>query len=111
MDAVADWFVYEHDAAPSGPWSTEVICRAILEGRLAQDIWVAAPSGNRWLRALDVPVIARGAFGAKTASERTLSESSPSARSATMMMPLLEERWPDEDPAPTDPCLPPIGIP
>lgn len=67
---MADWYVFQHDAEPLGPWSTEVIAQAILEGRLAPDIWVAAPGGPRWLRALDVPFIARLVEGLPTKPRR-----------------------------------------
>jgi hypothetical protein len=55
---LADWYVYQHDAAPLGPLSTELLADAILNGRLSPETWVAAPGGPRWIRALDVPVIA-----------------------------------------------------
>ena len=54
---MADWYVYQHDGDPLGPWSTDTVADAILAGKLAPDVWVAAPGGPRWLRALDVPVI------------------------------------------------------
>ena len=70
---MADWYVYQHDGDPLGPWSTEAIADAILAGKLAPDVWVAAPGGPRWLRALDVPVIERLASGIPT--KRTRRES------------------------------------
>ena len=56
---MADWYVYQHDAAPLGPLSTELLADAILACRISPETWVAAPGGPRWIRALDVPVIAR----------------------------------------------------
>lgn len=56
---MADWYVFQHDGEYLGPWTTEVVANAILSGKLGPDVWVAAPGGPRWLRALDVPVIAR----------------------------------------------------
>lgn len=56
---MADWYVYQHDAAPLGPISTELLSDAILAGRISPESWVAAPGGPKWIRALDVPVIAR----------------------------------------------------
>ncbi|MBX3258500.1 MAG: hypothetical protein KF782_02200 [Labilithrix sp.] len=58
MSEWSDWFVYRVDGAPVGPLSTKAVAEAILAGRLPPDCWVAAPGGTRWLRALDVPVIA-----------------------------------------------------
>jgi hypothetical protein len=67
---VADWYVYQHDGDPLGPWSTAAIADAILAGKLAPDVWVAAPGGPRWLRALDVPVIGRLVEGIPTKPTR-----------------------------------------
>jgi hypothetical protein len=67
---VADWYVYQHDGDPLGPWSTDSIADAILAGKLAPDVWVAAPGGPRWLRALDVPVIGRLVDGIPTKPRR-----------------------------------------
>lgn len=46
------------------------MAEAILAGRLAPDVWVAAPGGPRWLRALDVPVIGRLVDGIPTKPRR-----------------------------------------
>jgi len=67
---LADWYVYQHDGDPLGPWSTDTVAEAILAGRLAPDVWVAAPGGPRWLRALDVPVIGRLVDGIPTKPRR-----------------------------------------
>jgi hypothetical protein len=67
---LADWYVYQHDGDPLGPWSTATIADAILAGKLAPDVWVAAPAGPRWLRALDVPVIGRLVEGIPTKPKR-----------------------------------------
>lgn len=67
---MAEWYVYQHDGDPLGPWATEAVAEAILAGRLAPDVWVAAPGGPRWLRALDVPVIARLVDGIPTRPRR-----------------------------------------
>jgi hypothetical protein len=56
---LAVWYVYRHEGQHLGPLSTEDVADAILGGRLAPDVWVAAPGGPRWLRALDVPVISQ----------------------------------------------------
>ncbi len=58
-DGLPHWYVYQHDGDPLGPWSTNTIATEILAGKLAPDVWVAAPGGPRWLRARDVPVISR----------------------------------------------------
>lgn len=67
---MADWYVYQHDADPLGPWSTDTVAEAILAGKLTPDVWVAAPGGPRWLRALDVPVIGRLVEGVATKPRR-----------------------------------------
>jgi hypothetical protein len=67
---LADWYVYQHDGDPLGPWSTDAVANAILAGKLAPDVWVAAPGGPRWLRALDVPVIGRLVEGIPTRPRR-----------------------------------------
>lgn len=67
---MADWYVYQHDGDPLGPWSTDAVANEILAGRLAPDVWVAAPGGPRWLRALDVPVIGRLVDGVPTKPRR-----------------------------------------
>jgi hypothetical protein len=67
---LADWYVYQHDGEPLGPWSTDSVADAILAGKLAPDVWVAAPGGPRWLRALDVPVIGRLVEGIPTRPRR-----------------------------------------
>ncbi len=67
---MADWYVYQHDGDPLGPWSTDAVAEAILAGKLAPDVWVAAPGGPRWLRALDVPVIAGLVEGLPTRPRR-----------------------------------------
>lgn len=56
---MAEWYVFQHDGDYLGPWTTEVVANAILAGKLGQDVWVAAPGSPRWVRALDVPAIAR----------------------------------------------------
>ncbi len=67
---MADWYVYQHDGDPLGPWSTDSVAESILAGKLAPDVWVAAPGGPRWLRALDVPVIGRLVDGIPTKPRR-----------------------------------------
>lgn len=67
---MADWYVYQHDGDPLGPWTTDAVANAILASKLAPDVWVAAPGGPRWLRALDVPVIAGLVEGLPTRPRR-----------------------------------------
>jgi hypothetical protein len=116
---LADWYVYEHDGDHRGPWSTERIAEAILTGEIGQDAWVAAPGGSRWVRALDVPVIASLVDGLPTRPRRRDSGlrlapgyASPDYLSTVMMVkddeiaPASAERDTPEAP-PTDRCLPP----
>lgn len=115
---MADWYVYQHDADPVGPWPTEVIAEAILAGRLSPEIWIAAPGGPRWLRALDVPVIARLVEGVPTRPRRdsglrivplsfTPDTGRPAFGSTVMMVKDDEVELTEEEPPPTDPSLPP----
>lgn len=94
---MADWYVYQHDGDPLGPWSTDTVADAILAGKLAPDVWVAAPGGPRWLRALDVPVIGQLVEGIPTRPRRdsglrlmpgafTTNDSGSPAFGSTMMM-------------------------
>jgi hypothetical protein len=55
----SEWFVYRIDGPPIGPLTTQAVAEAVLAGNLPPDCWVAAPGTTRWLRALDVPVIAK----------------------------------------------------
>jgi hypothetical protein len=68
--ALADWYVFQHDGDYLGPWPTSVVAGAILGGKLGPDVWVAAPGGLRWLRALDVPAIARLVEGGEIGPRR-----------------------------------------
>ena len=67
---MADWYVYQHDGDPLGPWPTEKVAEEILSGRLSPDVWVAAPGGARWLRALDIPAIGQLVEGIPTPPRR-----------------------------------------
>jgi hypothetical protein len=113
---VADWFVYQHDGEFVGPWPTETVAHEILNGNLGPEVWVAAPGGERWVRAMDIPVIARlidavptrpkrrdsGMFlTAKRPPAKTLDDVDSAA--ATLRMPTLRS----EDETPTDPGVPP----
>jgi hypothetical protein len=67
---LADWYVYQHDGDPLGPWSTDAVAEAILAGKLTPDVWVAAPGAAHWLRALDVPSIGALVEGIPTKPRR-----------------------------------------
>jgi hypothetical protein len=56
---MADWFVYQAGGAHLGPYSSERVAQGIITGQFPEAIYVGAPGGARWLRAMDVPVIAR----------------------------------------------------
>lgn len=62
--------MFHYDGEYLGPWTTEVVANAILSGKLGHDAWVAAPGGPRWVRALDVPDIARLVESAPTRPKR-----------------------------------------
>ena len=119
---MADWYVFQHDAPALGPWSTEVIAEAILTGKLAPDVWVAVPGGDRWVRALDVPVIAQRIEGVSTRRPRRDSglrvmpgvyQQNPHMASTVMMVKddeadlVPSEFEGEEDAPPTEPSLPP----
>jgi hypothetical protein len=100
---LADWYVFRHDGPPLGPWPSEQIADAILRGELSPDAWIAAPVGRRWLRALDVPVIAQRVSGVPTrrrdSGMRFIGK--PSFHGTAMMV------TGGEDDALTEPTLPP----
>jgi hypothetical protein len=113
---VADWYVYQHDGEYLGPWPTDAVAVAILSGKLGADVWVAAPGGQRWQRALDIPVIARLVEGGSVRRKRRDSglrlmpqalpraaQSPEDAESAaqTLKMPVI--RFAEEEPTPTPP--------
>ena len=110
---MADWYVYQHDGEHLGPWPTETVAHEILNGKLGPDIWVAAPSGERWVRAMDVPVIARLVEAVPTKPRRrdsgmflkTLDDVESAAQ--TLKMPAVGT---DIEP-PTDPGMAPISPP
>lgn len=64
--ASPQWFIYREDGPPIGPLPTELVADAILAGTFAPDVLVAAPGGTKWLKALDVPNIARLIQGTPT---------------------------------------------
>ena len=120
---MSDWYVYQHDGAHFGPWSTEHIAQEILAGRLSSEVWVAAPGGPRWLRALDVPAISRVTSGALTPRRRrdsglrivpgafTQTALNQPSFGSTVMMVRDDELDFDGDAKPTDRGLPPTPGP
>lgn len=63
---MAIWYVQRADGAHEGPLETEAVAEAVLAGRLSETALIAAPGGDRWVRAIDVPVVARAVSGAET---------------------------------------------
>jgi hypothetical protein len=108
---VADWYVYQHDGDYLGPWPTETVAHEILNGKLGPDVWVAAPGSERWVRAMDIPVIARLIEAVPTRPKRrdsgmfvkTLDDVESAAQ--TLKLPAILS---DEEP-PTDPGMPSIA--
>jgi hypothetical protein len=83
---MADWLVYQEGGAHLGPFSAEVIAQGIAEGRLPQGIFVALPGGPRWLRAIDLPLLAElvKAAAAKPLVDGARAKPDMSAFAATM---------------------------
>lgn len=110
---MVDWYVYQHDGAYLGPWPTETVAHEILSGNLGPDVWVAAPGSERWVRALDIPVIARLIEGVPTKPRRRDSgmflktQDDIESAAQTLRLPAIH---PDED-LPTDPGMPPPSPP
>lgn len=106
---MADWYVYQHDGEYLGPWPTETVAHEILNGKLGPDVFVAAPGGERWVRAMDIPVIARVIEAVPTKPKRresgmflrTLDDVESAAQ--TLRLPAIRP----EDDIPTDPGMPP----
>ena len=71
---MSDWYVYREEGEPIGPWSTAQVAEAVLDGTLSPEAWVAAPGGSKWLRALDVPVIAQLVDGIPTRQVRVSNQ-------------------------------------
>ena len=116
---MADWYVYQDDGEPLGPWTTEAVAESILAGKFSPEIWVAPPGGARWLRALDVPVIARlvegiptrprlgrGDAGLRPVPGTFTSEAGQPVFGATMMIVGDHELERQEEPATTRKGLP-----
>jgi hypothetical protein len=65
-DGWGRWFVYQPDGPPVGPLTAKAVAEAILVGTFPPDVWVMAPHGAKWLRAMDVPAIAQHATSVPT---------------------------------------------
>jgi hypothetical protein len=108
---LADWFVYQHDGDYLGPWPTETVAHEILNGKLGPEVYVAAPGGERWVRAMDIPVIARLIDGLPTMPKPKRRDSGMFLRTsddvdsaaATLRMPAIRS----EEDIKTDPGMPP----
>lgn len=108
---MADWYVYQHDGDYLGPWPTDTVAHEILNGKLGADVWVAAPGGERWVRAMDIPIIARLIEAVPTRPKRrdsgmflrTLDDVESAAQ--TLKLPAIA----GDDETPTDPGMPPIS--
>ena len=110
---MADWYVYQHDGDYLGPWPTETVAHEILNGKLGSEVWVAAPGGERWVRAVDIPVIAQLIEGLPTVPRpkrrdsgmfaKTLDDLDSAAQ--TLRLPAIRR----EDDPPTDPTLESTG--
>lgn len=83
---MADWLVYQEGGAHLGPWPAGVIAQGIAHGRLPEGIFVALPGGPRWLRAIDLPLIAQlvNAVAAKPFADGAPAKPNMSAFAATM---------------------------
>ncbi len=105
---MAHWYIYREGAPPLGPWPTEVVADAILAGRLDPGTWVAAPAGSKWLRASDVPVIARRLEGQPTRRSAQGAHVPPGADAPdTHRSAPLDAPPPGDPPAPV-PSAPPV---
>lgn len=93
----SEWFIYRSDGPPAGPVSTRSVAEAILTGELPPDCWLAAPHGKRWLRAVDVPVVANVLNG--SATEKALPITTPMP--AYTLTEVLEQLGQLEPPPPT----------
>ncbi len=83
---MADWLVYQEGGAHLGPFAAEVIAQGIAQGRLPEGIFVALPGGPRWLRAIDLPLIAQlvNAASASPITDGAPAQPTMSAFAATM---------------------------
>lgn len=117
---MAEWYVYHHDGESLGPWTTEAIADAIRAGKLTREVWIAPPGGPRWLRAVDVPRIARLIAsldrpkresglrlvpGAPVLLSRSMIVADEDGVLETRKMPVVRA---SEDDLPTEPTLPSV---
>ncbi len=62
---VTDWFLFNQDGAPQGPWPTEVLANRIVAGEVARDAlvamdaWFENPGTSGWKRADEIEEIAQ----------------------------------------------------
>lgn len=62
---VTDWFLFNQDGAPLGPWPTEVLANRIVSGEVARDslvamdAWFENPGTSGWKRADEIEEIAQ----------------------------------------------------
>lgn len=62
---VTDWFLFNQDGTPQGPWPTEVLANRIVSGEVARDAlvamdaWFENPGASGWKRADEIAEIAQ----------------------------------------------------
>jgi len=103
------WFIYREDGPPIGPLPTELIAEAILAGTYPPDVYVAAPGAMKWLRAQDVPNIAKLLQGIPT--RRRTEDPAAASGLQPVQRKFDETERADGLHAPTFPLEPPYIVP
>ena len=109
---LAEWFVYQHEEKHLGPLTTEALVEAIFSGTIRSDVWIAAPGGSKWTRALEVPVVARLLDGLPTRRHRESGMRIVPGSNPTPLVSDMRATVPDAPPTErTDPVRTPDGFP
>ncbi|MBI5535893.1 MAG: DUF4339 domain-containing protein [Deltaproteobacteria bacterium] len=53
-----EWFIYQGEGNPAGPFTTELLARGILAGKVAKDAYVACQGDPQWVAVMSVAEVA-----------------------------------------------------
>ena len=53
-----EWFIFQGEGNPAGPFTTELLARGILAGKVARDAYVAGPGDPQWVGVMTVAEVA-----------------------------------------------------
>ncbi len=55
---MTEWYIYQASGNPAGPFSTDLLARGIVAGKVERDAYVAQPGDPQWTEILQQPEIA-----------------------------------------------------